>query len=84
MRRIIITLASLIAFVGCSDKAKEPFHDAPRGTNNNDPADIFTMPDGFSNGSSKCDHGNRVYVIFHGDSGYGAIAVVPNDPSCNQ
>lgn len=40
------------------------------------------MPDGFSNLASKCDGPNRVYVIFHNDSAYGAVAVVANDPRC--
>lgn len=67
---------------GCSQKAQEPFRDAPRGSTNTAKADTLTMPDGFSNVATKCDHGNRVYVAFHGDSTYASIAVVPNDPSC--
>lgn len=49
------------------------------------PAEILAMPDGFSNIATKCDpHGNRVYVIYHSDSPYGSIAVVPQDKSCVQ
>lgn len=87
MRNTIIKLAGLLTaaallLTGCVDKVAEPFHDAPRGTSNDTRADVFTMPDGFSNGATKCDHGNRLYVVFHGDSPYGAIAVVGQDPTC--
>lgn len=64
------------------DKITERFSDAPRGETNNGPADIITMPDGFSNVSSKCDGPNRVYVVFKSNSAYGAVAVAPNDPRC--
>jgi hypothetical protein len=75
-------VAVLATMNGCS-KATEPFRDAPRsGTVNNKPADVVEMPDGFSNVATKCDHGNRIYVAFHGDKAYASIAVVPNDPSC--
>jgi hypothetical protein len=84
LRRTLTLLLAIVAVSACSDKQRERFNDAPRGETNADPADIFTMPDGFSNGSTKCDHGNRIYVVFHGDSNYGAIAVVPQDPTCPQ
>ena len=74
---------AVLALAGCStDKATEPFKDAPRSGTNNGAAEVITMPDGFNNVASKCDGPNRVYVIFHGDDKYGAIAVVPNDPRC--
>jgi hypothetical protein len=67
----------------CDNKYTEPYKDAPRtGVTNDQPADIFTMPDGFSNGATKCDHGNRVYVVYHGDVAYGSIFVVAQDPTC--
>lgn len=66
------------------DKATEPLKDADRGVTNDDPADVGRMPDGFSNYATKCDHGNRVYVIFKGDLAYGSIAVVPNAEDCKQ
>lgn len=75
-----VTVAAAL-MAGC-DKVTEPWKDADRGRTNNSPADIGTMPDGFSNWSTKCDHGNRIYVAYHGDSPYAAIAVVPNDPTC--
>lgn len=74
-----------VGFAACDPvgKATEPFKDAPRsGVVNDDPADTVTMPDGFNNVATKCDHGNRVYVTYHADSPYGSVAVVPNDPTC--
>lgn len=78
---IAVALAfSLLGLAGC--KATEPYQDAPVGDRNSTSADVIEMPDGFSNGATKCDHGNRVYVLFHNDGNYGAIAVVPADPTC--
>ncbi len=74
-----------LALAGCDwgDKVAEPYQDAKRsGNTNSTPADVIEMPDGFSNLAAKCDGPNRVYVAFHGDSAYGAMAVVPNDPRC--
>ena len=69
---------------GCTDKSTEPYNDAPRsGHENSGGARIGMMPDGFSNWATKCDHGNRVYVIYKGDDNRGAIAVVAQDPPCN-
>jgi hypothetical protein len=80
----VIAVALLTGAASC-DKANEPFKDAPRsGTVNNDPADIIEMPDGFSNLATKCDHGNRIYTGFHGDSKYGIGFAVPHDPTCPQ
>ena len=85
MRRVLPLAAALIALVGCSDKALEPFNDAPRsGVVNKDAADVIAMPDGFSNLATKCDHGNRIYVLFKSNSAYGAVAIVPNDPTCKE
>lgn len=72
----------LVSTAGCA-KMTEPFKDAERGASNNAPADTITFPDGFSNAATKCDHGNRVYVLYKADAAYGSIAVVPNDPSCS-
>lgn len=87
-KRTKITLAGGLAAVAlaataCGAKATEPFKDAPRsGTTNNAPATVGTMPDGFNNWARKCDGKNMVYTTFHGDSPYGGIAVVANDPRC--
>lgn len=77
-----IAAVALAFLTGCS-KYSEPFKDAPRsGHDNGSPADLIRMPDGFNNAATKCDHGNRIYVTYHGDSKYAAIAVVPQDPTC--
>ncbi len=77
---IVLLTGSL---TGCGwDKYNEPYRDAPRGATNDKPADVLTMPDGFSNIATKCDGSNRVYVIYKGDERYGSISVVPNDPRC--
>ncbi len=76
-------IATVALLSGCgADKMTEQFKDAERGESNTEPADTITFPDGFSNVATKCDHGNRVYVLFKGDNAYGAIAVVQNDESC--
>jgi len=75
--------AVLALLLGACDKYTEPFKDSPRsGVVNNQPADIIRMPDGFSAAATKCDHGNRIYTLYHGDSKYGAIWGVPADPTC--
>ncbi len=89
MRKIHLVVAGSVAAValtlaGCGDKFVEPFKDAPRSAVvNNNPAATITMPDGFSNAGTKCDNGNRLYVAYHGDSGYAALAVVPANPTCH-
>lgn len=83
MRRLLVCSLALLALTGCS-KFAEPYKDAPRsGTENGAPADLVRMPDGFSNLATKCDHGNRIYVAYHGDAAYGSVVAVPNDPTCS-
>jgi hypothetical protein len=84
-KKIVLVLATLtLALAGCS-KATESFNDADISKKQDKPAEVYSMPDGFSNVATKCDdHGNRIYVAFHGDSAYGAIAVVPADPTCGK
>jgi len=78
-----IAIAGIFSLSACGiGKAVEPFKDAPVGVQNNGSADGVSMPDGFSNVSTKCDHGNRIYVAYHGDNTYAAIAVVAGDPTC--
>ena len=85
-KKIAAVIAGAALFGGACNtgfaKITERFKDAPRGSVNNGPGDIITMPDGFSNVSAKCDGPNRVYVVFHSNSAYGAVAVAPNDPRC--
>jgi len=79
----VLVAFAIVSLTACGAKANEPFKDAPRSAvDNGAPADLIRFPDGFNNVATKCDHGNRVYVIFHGDGTYGALAVVPNDPTC--
>lgn len=78
----LAVMALAIGGVAACDKMTEPYKDAERGASNTAPADTITMPDGFSNVATKCDHGNRIYVAFKGDQNRAAIAVVPNDPTC--
>lgn len=79
---VTAVVALAVALGGCA-KYTEPFKDAPRSTvDNGQPADLIRFPDGFSNVSTKCDHGNRIYSAYHGDSPYASISVVPNDPTC--
>lgn len=84
--RYSLAIAGLcaLALAGCnSQKATEQFRDAPRSAVVNDQsADVIEMPDGFSNLATKCDHGNRIYVAFHGDSAYASLTAVAHDPSC--
>jgi hypothetical protein len=78
-----IAVLSLTA-ESCDNKISEPYKDAPRShVNNGAPMDVVRGSDGFSNVGTKCDHGNRIYVAYHGDSPYAAVAVVPQDPTCN-
>jgi hypothetical protein len=81
---IAAAVLAAIGLTGCDTKTSEPFKDAPRShVNNGVPMDVVRGSDGFSNLGTKCDHGNRVYVAYHGDSAYAAVAVVPQDPTCN-
>jgi hypothetical protein len=85
-KKVAIIVAAAALFGGACNtgfqKITERFNDAPRGEINDEPADIVTMPDGFSNVSAKCDGPNRVYVVFKSNSAYGSVAVAPNDPRC--
>ena len=87
-RTAILLLAALTALTltllaaGCSQKQQEQFRDAPISTRDRSAAEVYDSPDGFSNWSEKCDHhGNRVFIAFHNDSAYAAIAAIP-DPGC--
>jgi hypothetical protein len=85
VRRILFALAPcVLVLAACSPGSKlvEPYQDSPVGNRNNQPADVFTMPDGFSNGATKCiAPGIRAAVLFHQDSNYGGLALV-QDPHC--
>ncbi len=85
-RAAVLSAAAVLALTaGCGiDKAAEPFRDAPVAGHDDRPADIINLPDGFSNVATKCDGPNRLYVAYHGDSGYAAVAVVAGDPRCTK
>lgn len=85
MKIIPVALITVALTAGCQlggDKANEPFKDAPRNGTNNGPAKVITMPDGFGNAAFKCNGKDGVYTLYHGNSVYGSIAVVPNDSQC--
>lgn len=72
----------LTAGTGC-DAATEEWNDAKVVHKYDHGAEVYSMPDGFANIASKCDvHGNRMYSEKI-DSGR-AVAVVKDDPSCDQ
>jgi hypothetical protein len=84
-RRIFaVAAAAILAAItlsGC--KATEPFQDAPVANRDKSPAEVYDMPDGYSNFAEKCDkHGNRIVVVFHNDGAYAGVTAIPNDPSC--
>lgn len=79
--------AALLIMVGFSAsgcaKAVEPFQDAQRTGVDSGPAETVTMPDGFNNLATKCNHGFRIWTTYHADSPYGSVAAV-RDLSCPQ
>ena len=81
---ISVATAFLVASCGSNSAFTEEYQDANVGTRNDAPADIITMPDAFANIATKCDNGNRIYVVRDAGSqgGRGGLAVVPNDPTC--
>lgn len=84
MRKLAIPAAALLLFAvvagGCSAKTKERGQDSPVGQRNDAPADVINYPDGFGNVAHKCDgKGHRVYVLYHGDGGYGSVTVIPDE-----
>jgi len=84
IKKIVLgaTIAGVLASTAACGKFTEPYKDATVSVRNDSPADVGSMPDGFNNFASKCDHGNRVYTLYHNNAAYGGIAVVANDPSC--
>ncbi|MFF7750512.1 hypothetical protein ACFZCP_14870 [Streptomyces sp. NPDC007971] len=76
-------LGACLSACGMSEKYSEPFRDAPRANTDNGPATVFTMPDGFGNGATKCLTGTgvRVTTLYHQDSDYGSVSTIL-DPAC--
>lgn len=71
-----------VSLTGCGAKATEPFKDSSVSGRNSNPATVGEMPDGFSNFAYKCVGTDMVFTLFHSNSNYGGITVVPNDPAC--
>lgn len=66
----------------CNNKATEQFQDAPISVRDHSAVEVYDDADGFSNWAEKCDrHGNRVFIAFHNNNPYTAVAVV-KDPTC--
>lgn len=84
-RRLLVGLSlSALVLAGCTPKATEPYRDAPVARRDSSAAEVYTMPDGFSNFAGKCDgHGHRVFVAFKGDDNRAAITAI-DDPSCGR
>lgn len=86
-RRLAVAAAGLLAafaLTACGGKQVEQFQDAKVASRDTTPAQVFDMPDGFSNFAEKCDgHGFRVFVAFHNDGKYAAITAVA-DPTCGR
>lgn len=81
---LVALLLGALAFTGCGAKANEPGKDAEVTDRVDNGAVVGTMPDGFNNWARTCDGTTAVYTPFHGDSPYGAVAVVPNAPQCSR
>lgn len=80
---IAAMLGASLTGCGISEKYAEPWRDAPREGTDNGPAVVFTMPDGFGNGATKClaGLGVRVTTIYHQDGAYGSVSTIL-DPAC--
>lgn len=82
---LTVAISPVLMASSCSNdgsKASQYGDDAPHGTIDRSTMNIYTMSDGFSNVGTKCGpDGLRIFVLYHGDSAYGGISVVP-DPLC--
>jgi hypothetical protein len=87
IKRIVFAAIGIVLVggtVAACGSYNEQFKDAPVGQRQNVTADVIEMPDKFSNLATVCNNGNRVYVAFHGDGAYAAVAVVAQDPTCKK
>lgn len=84
MRKLIAIAALGLAVSACStEDVLGEFNDADVSGENDGPAIIINMPDGFGNLAGKCDGPNFIYSSKVNSSGSArALAVVPNDPRC--
>lgn len=85
MRKVVIGAVTIALTAGaCSQKAIEPFRDAPTTGHDRTPAQVIEMPDGFNNLATKCVDGIRYTVTYHHDSPYGSVAVTGGDNGCGK
>lgn len=76
---VVVGVACLAMVTSCgpTNKAVEPFNDAPIAAKHDGSADVYSMPDGFNNFAEKCDkYGNLVITTYHHDSPYGSVTAV--------
>jgi hypothetical protein len=79
MKKIIAGLALILVLGGCS--AWNDAHgkgDAPVGRQDDSPAYVINMPDGFMNFAFKCNGKDGLYAHTRD----AAPVVIPNDPNC--
>lgn len=79
-------VVSVLSLSACG-KLAEPLRDAPVSRHDKSPAIVIDNPDGFSNVAHKCLQGSEghwvgIYVVYHGDSPYGSVSTILNDPTC--
>ena len=86
MKKVAIGGVALVGVIALSSCAKftEPFKDAHVSTRDNAPAEVGTMPDGFSNWAAKCVPGSHTLVITtsHGSANRTAVAAVVDPHKC--
>lgn len=76
-----LAVAAVAVLAGCNENSKvaQPYNDTAVAGRASNAMVVGNGADGFSNWGMKCDgYGHLVYVIFHGDSPYGAITVIPD------
>ena len=80
---LTVNVALVLTSCGADSRLTEGLQDADVGTRNTAPADLINMPDGFANVATKCDNGNRIYVVRDASSNPRVgIWGVAGDPTC--
>lgn len=74
----LIAGAFMLATTGCADSGHGTIDAPVDQQQNNEPAHIVNMPDGFMNIAWKCEGHNGIYAHTRD----AAPVVVPNDPNC--
>lgn len=78
---IVTAVAVGTSAASCNAKGTGDAPVEPVDKQNNAPAHIINMPDGFPNVAVKCDQGTGIYVTSHGKSDVPPV-IIPNDPRC--